>query len=655
MADPNDPVVRRVKERLVSGDITKEQAAKVLQAYKAQQGGQSQPAAEPEMPEGNFLDAVVEPAQAMAGGMASQAISGLSGISGSVMPGPQGQGAATMRQTQEALPDFAPETQAGQRSMQTLGDLIEQGVDIVNFPISGLAGLAELIGSGGNVDSAANIVNRVQEEGAGPVMGESVLESTGSPALATAANMAFDIAGAATGVKGASMASRPAIAKLKKVADARKQKALLTPDGDLSPDFERALKREGITLDAIVDDIPSLPDMSNPQQSIRKLIKDKIRRGDTDGALATKRLDDMGNVVDDAAGAEAIKQGFAPGDVQAVKAAKSGSKPAMDEMLKIRQAIFDNTRKAVDVQPTDVIGRSALKRFTHIRETADKARQELDNIASTQLKGKAIDPQRVEGAFRQQLANLDIKVDDSAFPPKLGFKGSQISKNRAAQKVIKDTMDLLAEDETVDALRAHKLKRQLDEMIDYKKSGQGMLTPTGERVAKSVRRSLNDSIREVSDDYARVNDTMSQSLDAINDFSDVLGPSINPFGEGAAKAVGNDLRGLLSNRKTRTKLENAVTQLDRTAKELGGDFKDDIGDLVNFNGILQSRFGSTKRHSFAGEIGSEVERSGRQLMQGKGGLVERGLEEVGGVVEKARNINDQAAFKSINKLLRENR
>lgn len=662
MATPNDPVIRRVKERLVSGEITKDQAAKVLQAYKERQAGQSEPVPQPDqqpqpetMPEGNFLDAIIEPVQAIGGGMASQAVSGLSGIAGSVMPGPQGQGLATMRQTQEALPDFQPETQAGQRGLETVGDLIQQGIDIVNFPISGLAGLSELIGSGGDIDSAANIVRRVQEEGVGPVMGESVLESTGSPAAATAASMAPDIAGAVTGFKGAQVASRPALAKLKKVADARKQKMLLTPDGDLSPQFERALKREGLTLNDVVDDINLLPETADPQQAVRGLLKQKLRRGDTDGALALKKLDDMGNVVDDPLGAAAIKQGFEPGDVQAVKAAKPGSKPAMDEMLKIRQSIFNNTRKAVDVQPTDVIGRSALKRFEHIRKTADKARQELDSIAGKQLKGKPIDPERVEGAFRQQLANLDVKVDDSTFPPKLNFQGSQISKNRAAQKVIKDTMDLLAEDETVDALRAHKLKRQLDEMIDYKKSGQGMLTPTGERVAKSVRRALNDSIREVDADYARVNDTLSQSLDAINDFSDVLGPSINPFGENAFKAVGNDLRGLLSNRKTRTKLENAVTQLDRTAKELGGDFKDDIGDLVNFNGILQSRFGSTKRQSFAGEIGSEAARVGKQAAQGRSGMRDIAIEKTGEVVDKARNINDQEAFKSINRLLRESR
>lgn len=48
MATPNDPIIRRVKERLVSGDITKGQAAKVLQAYKAQQSGAQPAAPEPQ-------------------------------------------------------------------------------------------------------------------------------------------------------------------------------------------------------------------------------------------------------------------------------------------------------------------------------------------------------------------------------------------------------------------------------------------------------------------------------------------------------------------------------------------------------------------------------------------------------------------------------
>jgi len=629
-----------------------QQAAKAAQKFMQSQPATEAPQDAP-MPEGSFADSIIEPIQAIAGGMATQAVSGLSGIAGAVTPGPQGQGLATMQQTQQALPDFAPETQAGQRGMQTVGDLIERGVDLVNFPISGLAGLAELIGSGGNIDSAASVVGRVQEEGVGPMMGDAVLESTGSPALATAASMAPDIAGTVAGFKGGQIASKPAIAKLKQMADARKQKILLTPDGELSPVFERALKREGITLDAIVDDIQALPETADPRQAVRDLIKKKIQRGDTDGALATRRLDTMGNIVDDPLGAAAVKQGFAPGDVQAIKNAKLGSNRAMQEMVRINQSIFDNTRRAVDIQPTDVIGRSAIGRFNHIRDTANRASRELDSIASSQLKGQQIDSARVTDAFYQQLANRDIKIDASTFPPKLDFKGSAISKSRADQRVVQDTLDLLSEDEVVDALRAHKLKRQLDRMIDYKKGKPGELTPDGERVAKSIRKALNDSIRDVNDDYARVNDTLSQSLTAIGDFKDVLGPSINPFAEGAEKAVGRDLRGLLSNRKTQTKLENAVRQLDEVAKDLGGEFTDDIGDLVNFNGILQGRFGSTRRESFAGQIGSEISRNANTALEGKAGLTRMAIDKAGEGIEAARNINDQEAFKAINRLLRE--
>lgn len=443
--------------------------------------------------------------------------------------------------------------------------------------------------------------------------------------------------------------------KLAEIAANRQMRSLVSPDGYPTPEFEKALKKEGLTIDSVVDDLGNIPETNNPQQAARNLLKQKLAHGDTDAALATKRIDKMGNVVNDPAGEAAIKQGIDAGDVQAIKAANIASKKEMQDMLRIQQAIMRNSRKAVDMQPTDVIGKSAMARFNHIKNTANQARKELDSIASKQLKGQEIDSQKIADSFRQQVANLDVKLDESVFPPKLNFSGSQISKNPAAKKIIKDTLDLLSEKEAPDALRAHKLKRQLDEMIDYKKSGQGMITDTGERVAKSVRKALNDSIREVNSDYARVNDTLSESLGAINDFRDVLGPSINPFADNAEKAVGRDLRGLLSNRKTQTKLENAVTQLDKVAKDLGGNFKDDLGDLVNFNSILQSRFGSTRRESFAGQIGSEAARVGKQVAQGRAGLRDIAMEKVGEAIDKARNINEQEAVKSIMKLLRESR
>jgi hypothetical protein len=250
--------------------------------------------------------------------------------------------------------------------------------------------------------------------------------------------------------------------------------------------------------------------------------------------------------------------------------------------------------------------------------------------------------------FLKELDNMDVEYDLSGAAPKVSFEGSMISKDKTSQRVINDVIDLLSEPRAPDALRAHKLKRQLDSLIDYNKKAQDGLTDAGRNIAKSVRKSLNDAIREVDADYAAVNDTLSQSLDAMNGFEKVLGPSIDVWGEGAQKAIGQDLRGLLSNRKSRVKLENAMDTLDETARQLGGQFDDDFKDLTVFAKTLDDQFGATARTSFGGEIESNV----RNAFRGKDGVKDIVMDKAFEVYKNSRNINDSAAFKAIDDLIK---
>ena len=162
---------------------------------------------------------------------------------------------------------------------------------------------------------------------------------------------------------------------------------------------------------------------------------------------------------------------------------------------------------------------------------------------------------------------------------------------------------------------------------------------------------MNDSVKSVSTKYGDVNQKLSTSLDAMNDFDDAMGPSINLYAPGAETAVGRNLRGLLSNRQTQTKMMNAVKQLDQNAREVGYKFDEDMGKLTNFGAILQRQFGSTRRTSFGGEIGGELARGGKALAQGSAGMVDRGLDYVGESIERARGINEQNSYKSISALL----
>lgn len=604
---------------------------------------------EDSMPQGSAVDALVEPLQAVGGGMFNQAVAGVKGLADLAINQDSGSATNTINQSLQSAPDFSPETQAGKEGLQTLGDLMKKGIDIVNFPISGLAGLADLAATG-DINQASQMVGDIQGKGLSQTLGDDTFDATGNPLAATAALMAPDVVATITGTKAAKSAAGAAKEAVGKIPALRRSpKGLIdATTGHPSKEFSRALKAQGATFDNVIDEIPRLADDMPPQKAVNEILRRKIRAGDTDGFLATKKIGQSGKVVDDELGKEAIKQGFRDGDIQMMKVASEGTRRRMKEMVDIRRSIHGNERKAVDTRPTDVIGESFLDRFKHIRYKADLARKELNQVAAVNLPGKQINTDGVVNNFLRQLDNMDVEYDMSSGVPKVSFKGSMIAKDKTSQRVINDVLDLLAEPRHPDALRAHKLKRQLDSLIDYNKKAKDGLTDAGRNIAKSVRKSLNDAIREVDDDYMRVNDELSKSIGAMDDFEKVLGPSIDIWSDGAGKAIGQDLRGLLSNRKSRVKLENAMKGIDETARELGGVFDDDLGDLVVFAKTLDDKFGATARNSFSGEIQSGV----KSAFRGKEGLKDALIDKLGEKLEAARNIDDEHAFRSLDEILK---
>ena len=602
-------------------------------------GGRSQAGV---LPQGNALDAVIEPAQAIGGNLLKSAGAGLSGIAQLAIGQGSEAAANAVTDVMEGGPSFAPETQAGQKGLETVGDLMQKGIDLVNFPISGIAGLVDLIATG-DIESASKMVADVQGQGLSQTLGENTFEATGNPLAATAAMMTPDVVGTIAGTQAAKTAGKAALNALPR----RSPKGLIEA-GKPSRAFNGALKKYGATYDDVIDEIPRLPEGIKPEEAVNQIVKRKLRAGDTDDFLATKMLDDAGNVADDALGAEAVRQGFREGDVQMVKTSSPETKARMQEMLDIRRKVHGNERLGADMRATDVVGDSVLDRFSFIRNKADEARNELNVIARDRLEGKTIDSDSIAQNFLDELDRMDIEYDLSQGAPKISFDGSMIAKDRTSQRFIKDVADLLSEPKAPDALRAHKLKRQLDSLIDFNKKSKGGLTDAGRDIAKSVRGSLNKAIRDVDSDYARVNDTLSSSLEAMNDFERIMGSSIDIWARGANKAIGQDLRGLLSNRKSRVRLENALKAVDTTARELGGNFGDDFTTLTQFANTLDEQFGASARTSFSGDITSSVRRAAR----GKDGLKDAVVDYVADKIDAARDVNDQAAFRAMDDLLK---
>ena len=557
----------------------------------------------------DFAGGVLETEAAMASGMLAEPIAGIAGIIAGLNPGGK-TGAEQVEATRSSM-TYQPRTESGQNIMGTIGGLAENIPEI------------------------------------GKPMGDFVMEKTGKPWLATAAASAPTLLAELAG--------------LGSLRGLRTGSRLLDNTGRPTKILRRELDRHGLNYDSLTPEaqsmIPAIADQSFISKAAdisgpsEQALIQQIKSGGRDDALAGVRVV-RDKVVPDIAGVEALKQGYAPGFVQSVKTATGETKRGMGKMLDISRRIKATERLSLDIRPGNIVGESVSKRIKFIRNEANLARDELNDIAKQSLPGRTINPSTVTEQLQKSLADLDIRSTDGPNGvPILDFKRSMISKDKSSQRAIKDAVDLLSEGGSVDALRAHKLKRQLDNIIDFKKKLSAGLGDEGRKVLIDLRKALNKSVRDVDPDYARVNDTLHASLTALDDFQAVAGTKMDIFGEGANSAIGQKMRGLMSNIQSRVPLENAVNGLDATALKLGAEFGDDIKDLTMFANALDARFGNVAKTGFSGQIEQSINRVfnqglSQEIMGQAAGKVSQG-------VAKMRGVNEFNAFEAMKDLIGE--
>lgn len=578
------------------------------------------------------IGGTLEAAGTIGSGIVAEPLAGIAGLVSTPFVGSEG-GANIIEGARDAL-TFQPRTEEGKQQLQAVGGALAP------------------------VGAAFEAV----ETG----LGDFAFDVTGRPEIAAAAATVPTLVGELLG-----------LGILKKV---RKGTQLLDDLGNPTKELRTVLDKQGLVYENLTPEakqlIPAVADknlinisgeVSGPAS--KALVK-QIKSGGKDDALAGIKVTN-GKVVNDPLGSEALKQGYAPGFVQSVKVANKATKKAMNDMTNIMRRIKGSERLGLDIRPSDVLGDAITERFKYLRRNATSARLELDDLAKTALKDKTIDTDGVVNALQKSLDDLDVSVlwPQSGGKPQLNFEGSMISKDRTSQRVIQNVVDLMGEQSVPDALRAHKLKRQLDTMLDFNKKSARGLTDSGKRVAGDIRSALNDAVRAVDPDYARVNDVMSGSLTAIDDFQKAAGSSLDIFGKGADSKIGTKMRALTSNIGKRVDLENAINQLDDTVRgqltargqgvvpfRAGADgaklpdVDTDIKTLQMMANALDARFGAVAKSSFQGNIEQAINRVLNQGVSQE--VLGQGANFVGKQVKKARKIDDFHAFEAMDDLLK---
>ncbi len=455
----------------------------------------------------------------------------------------------------------------------------------------------------------------------------------------------------------------------------------------VTPQFQKALAKYNIDAGALVDDHANLPVIysgDKPEKVVKDIVTSHIKTGKPAKYTASLRLDHKGNIVDDDLGKIALSQGFEGGDIAAAKNANKPTRKLAQKMLRMQRAILADSSNVDKFRPSDVVGDSVMDRFRYVRQEADKLADQLNKMASRELtvsgrkllgangdrlKGLDIDPKNVQQAANDALERLFVKIPKEVLEDKVPiyeavqakdfFDGSDIMKDPTSQKIIRDAFDLLSYDPggPIDAFRAHRVKRQIDSMIDFNKKSSEGLTESGRRFAKAIRASLNDSIREVSPKYAKVNDDLSMAIQALNAVEDSMGRRTDLFDTGANQQLGTEMRKLMSNYGVRQTMNNSLNQLDSAASKLGGSFNTNYRELNRFANVLDRRFGSVSAQtSFKGNIDAALDLNRLRSTSVREAVIEAGLkatpvgEALGKVADKL-GPNDQKAFDVMNKIL----
>lgn len=361
-----------------------------------------------------------------------------------------------------------------------------------------------------------------------------------------------------------------------------------------------------------------------------------------DSRVAKYMVDGAGKVTKDKVAIESIRQGFDEGVVSVVKGAKAQDKANMRRMLNTLIRGKRNPTEAIRNRPADIIGQTVAKRYKYVENQKKLAGSAVDRAAKS-LKGQQVDYRPVVEKFVDTLDDVGVKLKTDGRVT-LDFDGSDFEGMKGVQSAIKRVVTRMTDTRTPDAYDIHRLKRYIDNSVDYQKSAGGM-TGQAERIVKQLRHNLDELLDGNFEAYDIANQRYAKSLNALNEIDALVGKN------GATdRSIGTLTRRISSNAMSGGRVDQAITNLDQTAAELGGRFSDDLDTLVVFANELERKLGSSARTSLQGQ-GENVANQMRNVAD-KGAyraVVDKGFEVISGI----RGVNEENAIKSLQRLLSE--
>lgn len=356
-------------------------------------------------------------------------------------------------------------------------------------------------------------------------------------------------------------------------------------------------------------------------------------------------------VIADKVGKKALKHGYSDAMVAYIKSATPEAKQQMLKMVKILKAGQQNLRNRT-VRPWDVVGESIMGRYNAVLAKNKEAGSRLDAVAKS-LKGtQNADYRPAIQRFYEQLDDIGVtrQIDEKG-NARLVFQNSDLEGVEEAQGILNRLVKRLHLTKTPDAYDMHRLKKTLDEWVNYGGKGQEGLKGRSEQIVKELRRNIDTALDEAYPEYNEVNTIYSDTIGALNQLRDVAGAKTD-LGKESAKSVMGKISGRLANKAVSgDRLSDAIGSLDEVSKKYNLlQFDDEIREQVEFINELERVVRPGLSGDFTSKIGASLARDGAAAARADTShFLSKGFDWV---VNKATGINEKEALDAMEELLK---
>ena len=321
----------------------------------------------------------------------------------------------------------------------------------------------------------------------------------------------------------------------------------------------------------------------------KKLISDELLAGNVNAGNIAKALNEDGKLITNPNIKKAVKMmgNDASGIASAINLEKMNgpTRKVFNEMLDSidRNKASGDPLDIMTDRPSNAIGNAIAKRAIDLNEIKTKASEDIGKVINGAYGDSRVKIEVARDGFINKLAEADIAVGQSDTGKLIADTTRTLTNIEEVipQGKLNNILNRLQSGEMT-AKEAHKMKRNLREMVSFDNAAMGSVKVSAEieSAIKTLASEIGDVVAKGNKQYAKANAKMANSLDALKKTDKLLGKSIMIGDDLAVPKLGALSKRIGTNLASKEAVLDMVQSLDGALERSGKAPKDDIPRLV---------------------------------------------------------------------------